>query len=48
MRSTSWEPSRGVAGVVERFLTPRMFRKFYSQELDRIERWAIDRDAVRA
>ena len=45
---TSWEPSRGLAGVIERFLTPRMFRKLYSQELDRIERWAIGRDATQA
>ena len=37
---TSWEPSRGLAGVIERFLTPRMFRKLYTQELDLIERWA--------
>jgi hypothetical protein len=40
---TSWEPSRGLAGVIERLLTPRMFRTLYTQELDLIERWAIDR-----
>ena len=40
---TSWEPSRGLAGVIERLLTPRMFRKLFTQELDLIERWAIDR-----
>jgi hypothetical protein len=45
---TSWERSRGLAGVIERLLTPRMFRKLYTQELDRIERWAIDRDATQA
>jgi hypothetical protein len=45
---TSWESSRGLAGVIERLLTPRMFRKLYTQELDRIERWAIDRDATGA
>jgi len=44
---TSWEPSRGLAGVIERLLTPRMFRKLYTQELDLIERWARDRDAAR-
>jgi hypothetical protein len=44
---TSWEPSRGLAGVIESLLTPRMFRKLYIQELDHIERWAIDRDAKR-
>jgi len=45
---TSWEPSRGLAGAIERLLTPRMFRKLYNQELDRIERWAIDPGATRA
>ena len=45
---TSWESSRGLAGLIERILTPRMFRKLYTQELDLIERWAIDRDAARA
>jgi hypothetical protein len=44
---TSWEPSRRLAGWIERLLTPRMFRKLYTQELDLIERWAIDRDASR-
>jgi hypothetical protein len=44
---TSWEPSRGLAGWIERLFTPRMFRKLYTQELDLIERWAIDRDASR-
>ena len=42
---TSWEPSRGLAGVIERLLTPRMFRKLFTQELDLIERWAIDRSS---
>ena len=45
---TSWEPSRGLAGVIDRLLTPRMFRKLYAEERDLIERWAIDRDATRA
>ena len=44
---TSWELSRGLAGLIERLFTPRMFRKLYTQELDLIERWAIDRDASR-
>jgi hypothetical protein len=45
---TSWEPSRGLAGVIERLLMPRVFRNLYAEELDLIERWAIDRDAARA
>jgi uncharacterized protein YndB with AHSA1/START domain len=42
---TSWEPSRGLAGLIERLMAPRLFRKLYTQELDLIERWAIDQDA---
>jgi hypothetical protein len=42
---TSWEASRGLAGLIERLMAPRLFRKLYTQELDLIERWAIDQDA---
>jgi len=42
---TSWEASRGLAGLIERLITPRLFRKLYAEELDLIERWAIDRDS---
>jgi hypothetical protein len=35
---TSWEPSRGLAGLVERLISPRFFRRLYEQELDLIER----------
>jgi uncharacterized protein YndB with AHSA1/START domain len=41
---TSWESSRGLAGLIERLIAPRMFRKLYAEELDLIERWAIDQD----
>jgi hypothetical protein len=40
---TSWEPSRGLAGLLERLVAPRVFRKLYAEELDLIERWAIKR-----
>jgi hypothetical protein len=40
---TSWEPSRGISGLVDRLIAPRLFRKLYAEELDLIERWAIDR-----
>ena len=40
---TSWEPSWGLAGLVERLIAPRLFRKLYAQELDLVERWATDR-----
>ena len=42
---TSWESSPGLAGLIERFVAPRLFRKLYNEELDLIERWAIDRHA---
>ena len=43
---TSWEPSRGLAGQIERLIAPRLFRKLYMEELDLIERWAVDRVSV--
>jgi hypothetical protein len=39
---TSWESSRGLAGLIERLIAPRLFRTLYAEELDLIERWAID------
>ncbi len=42
---TSWEASRGLAGLIERLVAPHLFRKLYGEELDLIERWAIDQDA---
>jgi hypothetical protein len=41
---TSWESKRGLAGLIERFITPRLFRKLYAQELDLIQRWATEQD----
>jgi uncharacterized protein YndB with AHSA1/START domain len=41
---TSWESSRGLAGLIERLIAPRLFRKLYTEELDLIERWAIEQD----
>jgi hypothetical protein len=38
---TAWEPSRGIVGIVERLAAPRMLRRLYDKEFDRIERWAI-------
>ena len=37
---TSWEPSRGITGLMDRLIAPRLFRKLYTEELDLIERWA--------
>src|SRR5215207_1348692 len=36
---TSWDASRRLAGLIERLIMPRLFRKIYAQELDLIERW---------
>jgi hypothetical protein len=41
---TSWEAPRGLAGLIERLITPRLFRKIYAEELDLIEGWAVDRN----
>ena len=40
---TSWKASGGIAGLINRFVAPRLLRKLYSDELDLIERWAVDR-----
>jgi hypothetical protein len=40
---TAWEPSRGIAGIVERVVAPSMLRRLYQKELDLIERWAASR-----
>ena len=39
---TTWKPSSGIAGLIERLVAPRLFRKLYAEELDLIERWAIN------
>jgi hypothetical protein len=44
---TSWQSSRGLAGLIERLIAPRLFRKLYAQELDLIERWAVDQASSR-
>ena len=37
-----WAP-----GLIERLVPPRLFRKLYTEELDLIERWAIEQSASR-
>ena len=44
---TTWESSRRLAGLIERLIAPRLFRKLYTEELDLIERWANERDSGR-
>jgi hypothetical protein len=44
---TSWESNRGLAGLIERFVAPRLFRKLYTEERDLIERWAIEQSSSR-
>jgi uncharacterized protein YndB with AHSA1/START domain len=45
---TTWEPSRGIAGLLERLVTPRLFRKIYGDELELIEHWAIKNASITA
>ena len=40
---TSWEPSRGIAGLMDRLIAPRLFHRLYTEELNLIQRWATDR-----
>jgi len=42
---TSWESSRGLAGLIERFVAPCLFGKLYREELDLIERWSIEQSS---
>ena len=42
---TTWKSNRGLAGLIERLVAPRLFRKLYAEELDLIERWALDRES---
>ena len=44
---TTWKSSRGLGGLIERIVAPRLFRKLYAEELDLIERWATERDSGR-
>jgi hypothetical protein len=37
---TTWQRQRGIAGLLERLVAPRLFARLYDEELDRIERWA--------
>jgi len=45
---TTWQPSRGIAGLLERLVTPRLFRKIYRDELELIEHWAIENASITA
>jgi uncharacterized protein YndB with AHSA1/START domain len=38
---TTLPRSRSHAGLLERFLVPRLLKPLYADELDRIERWAL-------
>jgi len=40
---TTLPRSRGPAGLLERFLVPRLLKPLYADELDRIEQWATSR-----
>ena len=44
---TSWEASRGLTRLIERLVLPRLFRTLFTEELDLIERWAIEQSTSR-
>lgn len=37
---TAWPATGGIAGAVERLLAPRLLRRLYAAELDRLDRYA--------
>ncbi len=37
---TTWERSKGIAGVFERLFAPRLLNKLYADELARLDRYA--------
>ncbi|HZL54239.1 MAG TPA: SRPBCC family protein [Solirubrobacteraceae bacterium] len=43
---TSWEGAGGVGGFFERLFAPRVLRKIYSEELERLDAYARERNAA--
>jgi polyketide cyclase/dehydrase/lipid transport protein len=43
---TSWEGAGGVGGFFERLFAPRVLRKIYSEELERLDAYARERHAA--
>jgi len=41
--ATSWEGAGGVGGFFERLFAPRVLRKIYAEELDRLDAYARER-----
>ena len=39
---TAWRPAAGLAGLVERLAAPRMLGRLYAEEIDALERRAIE------
>ena len=37
---TTWQGARGIGGFFERLFAPRVLRRLYADELDRLERYA--------
>jgi hypothetical protein len=44
---TRWEPARGLTGLLERLVAPRMLRQIYREELTRLDRVAVSVNADR-
>ena len=41
--ATTWEGAGGVGGFFERLFAPRVLRKIYAEELDRLDAYARER-----
>jgi len=44
---TRWQGASGIGGFMERTFAPRVMRRMYQDELDRLERYARDQGAAR-
>ena len=40
---TTWQGAGGIGGFFERLFAPRVLRKLYADELDRLDRYAVER-----
>jgi uncharacterized protein YndB with AHSA1/START domain len=40
---TTWQPGRGIGGILERLFAPRQLTRVYADELSRLEDYAVSR-----
>jgi hypothetical protein len=43
---TAWEGAGGIGGLFERLFAPRVMRRIYADELDRLNTYARDQPAT--